>query len=218
MYNFFMNLKKYTNQTVLLFGKTRSFSFEELSLLLKKHNITLYQGYTQNASLVIEGALISTLLKEKIDELYKQGGYEFVDIDTFEKEVAKKIEPKKLLMSLKLSNNQEKIISFLQNEYISNDLFLSLLKLFRYGDEDFFENDTNRDITASIIKRFYSEYYKNHNIQYSVMGLINAISQSKDCNFLETIFFLKPTKKNKKLLKVFALHPLSSNKILEIIF
>ncbi|NPA66734.1 MAG: hypothetical protein GXO11_07620 [Epsilonproteobacteria bacterium] len=210
-----MNLQKYNNKKIALFGKTRAFEKNELDSLLKQYNITLLDHYQQDVVLIVEGAIMPTPLQEKIQELYKTTDVDFIDIDIFEKELAVAIEPKKLLMSLKLSNNQERIISYLTNDYITDTLFLSLVKLYRFGNEDFFENDTNRDVTAALIRRFYKEYETNHNIQYSNVGLINTVENTTNPELLETIFSLEPTQKalydpnhhNAKLIQILALHP-----------
>ena len=217
-----MDLTRYAHQTLALFGKSRAFSFEDLAQIVRRYEITLVEGFDQNAKVIVEGAVMPTPLQIKAEELYAQGGYTFIDIDTFEKAAAKAIEPKKTLMHLKLANNQVKITAYLQNDYIDDTLFLNILKLYRFGKEDFFENDTNRNITAALIRRFYKGYEHNHNIEYSPMGLLGAIEQNKDPMVLETIFSLEPiqaalrsdTNANDKTLQLFALHDASSQNIL----
>ena len=221
-YNFDMNLHNYKNSKIALFGKPRAFEFAELHAILQRFDIELVAGYESDATLIVEGAVMPTPLQIKAEELYEKGDVDFISIDAFEKAAAKAIEPKKVLMHLKLAANQEKIIAYLQNDYIDDTLFLDILKLYRFGGENFFENDTNRDITAALIRRFYKEYEKNHNIQYSYIGLLGVIEQSGDTKLLETIFNLEPVQKalqnqndpNAKLLELFALHPASSSKIL----
>ena len=217
-----MELQNYTNKKIALFGKPRAFTFDELQSILSRLDIELIEGYDDHSSLIIEGAVMPTPLQIKAEELYEQGDVCFVSIDEFEQAAAKAIEPKKVLMHLKLAANQEKIVAYLQNDYIDDALFLDILKLYRFEGENFFESDTNRDITAALIRRFYTEYEKNHNIQYSYIGLLGVIEQSEDTTLLETIFSLEPVQKalkdpsdpNAKLLELFALHPSSSQRIL----
>ena len=217
-----MELQNYTNKKISLFGKARAFTLDELQNILSRLDIELIEGYDENTSLIVEGAVMPTPLQLKAEELYEQGEVSFVSIDEFELAAARAIEPKKVLMHLKLAANQEKIVAYLQNDYIDDSLFLEVLKLYRFDGENFFENDTNRDITAALIRRFYKEYEKNHNIQYSYIGLLGVIEQSDDATLLETIFALEPVQKalqdpndpNAKLLELFALHPASSQKIL----
>jgi len=217
-----MELQKYKNEKIALFGKPRAFGFDELQSILGRFNAELVSGYEDGVLLVVEGAVMPTPLRLKAEELYEEGSVEFCSVEEFEKAAAKAIEPKKVLMHLKLAANQEKIIAYLQNDYIDDTLFLEILKLYRFGGENFFENDTNRDVTAALIRRFYNEYEKNHNIQYSYIGLLGVVEQSEDPKLLETIFSLQPVQEalqnknnpNTKLLTLFALHPASSTKIL----
>ena len=217
-----MKLQNYTNQTISLFGKPRAFTFTELQKILSPLAIELIKGYDPNAKLVIEGAVMPTPLQLKAEELYEKGEVAFCGIDEFERAAATAIEPKKLLMHLKLAADKEKIVAYLQNDYIDDTLFLQILKLYRFEGENFFENDTNRDVTAALIRRFYKEYEKNHNIQYSYIGLLGVVEQSEDATLLETIFALEPVQKalhnpndpNAKLLELFALHPASTPAIL----
>ena len=217
-----MHLRNFKKKKIALFGKPRAFTFEELHTILKRYEIELISGYVNDAALIIEGALMPTPLQLKAEEMYEKEDVSFISIDEFEKAAAKAIEPKKVLMHLKLAANQEKIIAYLQNDYIDDALFLEVLKLYRFEGDNFFENDTNRDITAALIRRFYKEYEKNHNIQYSYIGLLGVVEQSHDVTLLETVFALEPVQKalqnpgdpNAKLLELFALHPASSSKIL----
>ena len=217
-----MDLKDYANQTLCLFGKSRAFSFEDLAQIANRYEITLVEGFSEDAKTIVEGAVMPTPLQLKAEELYSKGGYTFIDIDSFEQAAAEAIESKKVLMHLKLAANQEKIVAYLQNDYIDDTLFLNILKLYRFNGEDFFENDTNRNITAALIRRFYKEYTKNHNIEYSPIGLLGALERNRDAALLETIFSLEPIQKalqgetntNDKLLQLFALHDASTSRIL----
>ncbi len=213
-----MNLENYKNKKVSLFGKPRAFDVDTLAGVLQRYGITLTEGFDEESTLVIEGAVMPTPLQLKAEELYESGSVEFVDIDDFEREAARHIDPKKLLMSLKLTNDQTRLVAYLQNDHIDNTLFLQLLKLYDFNSENFFENDTNRDVSAALIRRFYDEYEKNHNIQYSNVGLVNMIEHSSDPLLLETLFALQPTQKalsdttdpNAKLIQMMAMHPSST--------
>ncbi len=220
-----MNIEDYTHTTISLFGKPRAFSEDALKAILASYSIDLVFGYDEKAALIVEGALIPTPLRIKAEELYEKGFDNFVDIESFERAAAKAIEPKKLLMHLKLAADQEKIVAYLQNDYIDDELFLQLLRLYDFGNENFFENDTSRDVTAALIRRFYKEYVNNHNIQYSYIGLLNALEASEDVKLIETLFFLAPVQKaltkpndpNAKLLQMIAIHPKTPKRILETI-
>jgi hypothetical protein len=218
-----MNITDYTHTVFSLFGKSRAFDVEQIKTLLSQQGNTLIQGYDPQATVIVEGAMMPTPLKIKAEELYEKKEVTFIAIDTFEAQLAKNINPKTLLMHLKLAAHQEKIVSYLQNDYIEDTLFLELLKLYDFGGEDFFESDTNRNVTAALIRRFYKEYTTNHNIQYSNIGLVHVVQNNTDAKLLERIFLLSPVQKalldptspNAKLIQIFALHPNTPQNVLE---
>jgi hypothetical protein len=95
-------------------------------------------------------------------------------------------------MSLKLSRNQERLVAFLQNPYITDELFFKLLKLYDWRCEGLFDNDTNRDVTAAIIGRFYVDLDRNHNVQYAMSGLAHLIERYGNRELISAIAELSP--------------------------
>ena len=218
-----MELDKYKKKKIALFGKPRAFDFETLRTILARYDITLLSQYEKGVVLVVEGAVMPTPMQLKAEELYENAEVDFCSLEAFEKAAAKMIEPKTTLMHLKLAAHKEKIVSYLKNDYIDDTLFLQILPLHRFESENFFDNDTNRDITAALVRRFYKAYERNHNIQYSYIGLLGVVEQSDDPLLLETIFRLEPVQKalpnpndpNAKLLELYAIHPVSTPQILQ---
>jgi len=194
-----MNLKELKNQTILLLGKSRAFSEEEFSSQMSHHTINYTKEYSDTIRVIVEGRMMTPYEQNLVEELYEKGGYEFLDIDTLEKELAASIDDATLLMSLKLSNDKERLKSFLQNNCISDELFFKLLKMYKWSGEDFFENDDNRDITAALIGRFYENIERNHNVQYATTGVIHLIRQTKNSQLLEAIASLEPLKFHPKI-------------------
>ncbi|MFA7069680.1 MAG: hypothetical protein WC144_02445 [Sulfurimonas sp.] len=204
-----MNLEDFKNTKVLLFGKTRAFSKDEFLTQLKHLNIELVDELSEDVLLVIEGAMMSPRDELKLDEVYAKVKDKLTNIDSFEDALAKTIEPNTLLMSLKLSRDKQRLKSFLQNKALSDEVFFKLIDMYEWGGDDFFENDSNRDVSAAIIVRFYKNIEQNHNVQYATTGLVHLLSQCEDKRVLELIWSLKPTKKasNKTLQHIIALHP-----------
>ncbi|MDQ1264398.1 MAG: hypothetical protein QG559_1399 [Campylobacterota bacterium] len=216
-YNSFMNLKELQNKTILLFGKSRAFSDDEFLSQMKFHKVDVLSEYSERVSLVVEGKMMTPYEQIKSDELYKQyaPALEFISIDLFEREMGKYIDSNTLLMSLKLSRNKERLKSFIQNTTISDELFFKLLEMYSWGREDFFENDSNRDVSAAIILRFYKDIERNHNVQYATSGLIHLIAQTDSPKLIEAIAKLEPTRSNINILSIIASHPNTPKSVLE---
>ncbi len=217
-----MNLAQLKNQSILLLGKTRALSGDEFEKLLGIYNITCKRHFDSSVSLIIEGRMMSPIDQDERDRLYEEGA-RFEDIDTLEKSLCRSLNPDVIMMSLKLSNDQERLQSFLQNPYIDNTFFLKLLTLYRWSGESFFENDANRDVTAALIRRFYKNIEKNHNVEYANAGLVHLLTQTDDASLVDAIASLEPIqyaiKKGSdnatlKILQRLALHPLTSDALL----
>jgi len=210
-----MNLQNLENKTILMLGKSRAFSEEEFTSQLKFHKIKLVKELEDSVSLVLEGRMMTPYEQNLSDELYETGNYTFIKIDAFEKALAKEIDDDVLLMSLKLSNDKERLKNFIKNACVRDELFFKLLKMYKWSGEDFFENDDNRDVTAALIGRFYENIERNHNVQYATTGLIHLSSQTQNEELLEAISELEPIKFHPKLNIILAKHSKTPQKVLK---
>jgi hypothetical protein len=191
-----MKLEDLKNKKILLFGKSRSFSQDELQNQLKTHSITLVENEEDEVDYVIDGAMMTPAESLKSEEIYEKKDVEFLKIELLEKLLSDSLDEDVLMMSLKLSSDKQRLKNFLTNPQISDELYFKLLSMYDWGGDDFYENDDNRDITASIIKRFYKNIDRNHNIEFSILGLMHLVVQTKDGKLLEAIANLKPLKKS----------------------
>ena len=187
-----MNYDELCDKSILLLGKTRALSEEEFDALLKLHKITRVGSFTDDVSLIIEGRMMNPYEQVELAHLYETQNAPIVEISSVEEWLCRSIEPNRLLMSLKLSRNQERLVDFLQNPYITDELFFKLLKLYDWQKEGLFDNDTNRDVTASIIGRFYVDLDRNHNVQYAMSGLAHLIEKYGSKELISAIAELPP--------------------------
>ena len=220
-----MNLDMLKNKTILLLGKTRALDKNEFVSQLKHHNITCVDTYVDEVVCIVEGRMQNPIEQEEMDRLYKENAAYFMMLSDLEQDLCEQIDPDKLHMSLKLSGDEDRLLSFLQNNFIRDELFLRLLSLYDWKGENFFENDDNRDTTAALIKRFYKDIEKNHNVQYATTGLLHLIIQTDNQALLDTISNLEPIKKalreeniengTYKILQAIALHPKTSSSVVK---
>ncbi|MFT7860119.1 MAG: hypothetical protein ABXS93_04195 [Sulfurimonas sp.] len=210
-----MNLENLKNQKILLLGKTRAFGMEEFISQLGHKNIEFANEMDDDVHYIIEGRVLSPYEQNDLNKYYETGKYEFIELEEFEEALAKEIDGDVLLMSLRLSNDKARLKSFIQNGSISDELFFKLLKSYKFGGEDFFENDDNRDVTAALIERFYENIERNHNVQFATTGLIHLISQTENEQLLEAISELEPIKFHPKIKVILAKHPKTPKKVLK---
>ena len=218
-----MNYDELFGKSILLLGRPRALNFEEFETLLKLHDISLYTKFEEGVALIIEGKLMNPLEQDESTRLYDLGNIPIVSIEGVEQWLCGSIEPNRLLMSLKLSRDQERLVDFIQNRYISDELFFKLLKLYDWQGEGLFDNDTNRNVTAALISRFYQDIERNHNVQYAMSGLAHLIQKYGTTELIEAISELSPIAKEFKnrsdrtlagVLDAMALHPQTHEKIL----
>ncbi len=218
-----MNYDQLHGKSILLLGKPRALNLEEFETLLKLHDISLCSKFEEGVALVIEGKLMNPLEQDESTRLYELGVVPIVAIEGVEQWLCSSIEPNRLLMSLKLSRDQERLVDFIQNRYISDELFFKLLKLYDWQGEGLFDNDTNRDVTAALISRFYKDIERNHNVQYAMSGLTHLIQKYGTTQLIDAISELSPIAKEFKqpndrtlagVLDAMALHPQTSEKLL----
>ncbi|MCD4668719.1 MAG: hypothetical protein K8R44_09115, partial [Sulfurimonas sp.] len=98
-----MNLKELENKTILLFGKSRSFSQEEFNDQMKFHGINVVKEYDDEVVLAVDGRMMTPYEQNASDELYESGKLKAIPIDALENLLACAIDEDTLLMSLKLS-------------------------------------------------------------------------------------------------------------------
>jgi len=187
-----MKLDELSGHTILLFGKSRAFEAGEFETQLEVRRIERVVSYDPSIAFIVEGRMINPVEQMELDRLYETQKTPIISIDLLERLLSEQLDADILLMSLKLSGDQERLLGFLQNPYIDNGLFLRLLKLYNWKKEGFFENDENRDVTAALIERFYENIERNHNVQYANMGIMHLLTQSDNEDLIETISSLSP--------------------------
>ncbi len=191
-YNTAMKIEELSGKSIRLLGKSRALKGDEFAARLKVHDIVLISSSDEKMDYIVEGRMINPIEQDEFDALYEQKAAPFITIDELEQTLCESIDGSRLLMSLKLSGDKERLLGYLQNRFIDNALFLKLLALYDWQGEGFFENDVNRDVTAALITRFYENIERNHNVQYANMGLMHLIAQTDDSELIETIALLTP--------------------------
>jgi hypothetical protein len=210
-----MNLETLKGKRIVLFGSPRALSKREFERLLQAAGIEQSDRYGEEVAAVIEGRLVDPIGQETLERLYAEHGIVPVDIATFEHALCTQLNPDRILMSLKLSRDHERLHAFLQNPYIDDAFFLRLLKMYNWQNEGFFGSDENRDVTAALIGRFYDNLERNHNIQYSTLGLMHLVAQNRHPELIRLLGTLPPLRhaldtedrQLRALVETLALHP-----------
>ncbi len=180
-------LRELRGKRVLFVGQTRTMSEEDIALFLDRIGAERAQNMEEEGiGMVVLGRLVNPLEEAFADEREKDG-IPVVSLEMVERHYARTIEPATLLGSLALFANRERIVNLLHNPAIDDELFCDILALYDWQDVGVFESDENRDVAGTIVKRFYPEIDKNHNIQYSPVGPFLVAAQSDVAPLLEAM-------------------------------
>lgn len=176
-----------SGKSILFLGRLKNFTEDEVKIFLKQYDANYTDTLDENVSVVIESTMLNPVDEEVSYEVYKKKIPTF-RLDIFEKLYAEKITPNSLLMSLKLSNDQDRIIRLLKNEAFEKSLYLKLFKLYDWKGEGVHESDENRDVTTTFVKRFYKpDSFMDPAMIYSAITLTSIIADCKDGEILDAI-------------------------------
>jgi len=171
--------------TVLFLGRINNFTEEELTNFLESQGMNYANKYTgQEVTLTILSTMM-TPLEDDISYTLYDAKIPEARLEEFEAYYTKHIKPNTLMMSLKLSNDQERLKRQLKNESFSDEVYLKLFKMYNWGSDGVYDNDDNRDITITFVKRFYNpDGFRDPAMVYSPITLSNI---ARDANKPEII-------------------------------
>ncbi len=215
--------KNAQGKSVLFLGRLKNFTEDEVKIFLKQYEAEFTDVFDENVAVVVESTMLNPPQEEVSYEVYKQKISTF-RLDEFEKLYAQKITADSLLMSLKLSNDQSRIIRLLKNESFEKSLYLKLFKLYDWQGLEVHESDENRDVTTTFVKRFYNpEQFMDPAMIYSPVTLMTIVAESKDAEVLEAMLSLpyyeikisKAERRPRTLKEMIALNPHANEETLK---
>lgn len=210
-------IKKNQNGTVLFLGRVTNFTPEELTNFLEAQGMNYADKYVgQEVALLVLSTMMTPLEEETSYTLYDAKVPE-LRLAQFEEYYTTHIKPNTLMMSLKLSNDQERLKRLLKNKAFSDELYLKLFKMYNWGSDGVYENDENRDTTITFVERFYRpESFRDPAMVYSPITLSNIARDAKTADILDAMLSMpnheiKQSRKEdirpKNLREIVALNP-----------
>lgn len=205
------------NGTVLFLGRVTNFTAEELSNFLEAQGMNYADKYVgQEVALVVLSTMMTPLEEDSSYALYDAKVPE-VRLAQFEEYYTTHIKPNTLMMSLKLSNDQERLKRLLKNGAFSDEVYLKLFKMYDWGEDGVYDNDDNRDTTISFVERFYRpDSFRDPAMVYSPITLSNIARDAKSADILDAMLSMpnheiKQSRKEdirpKNLREIVALNP-----------
>ena len=171
--------------TVLFLGRILNFTEDELSNFLEAQGMNYANKYKEQEIVLTVLSTMLTPLEDDISYTLYDAKVPEARLEEFEAYYTKYIKPNTLMMSLKLSNDQERLKRQLKNESFSDEVYLKLFKMYDWGSDGVYENDDNRDMTITFVQRFYNpDGFRDPAMVYSPITLSNI---ARDANKPEII-------------------------------
>ncbi|HHH19165.1 MAG TPA: hypothetical protein ENK86_01445 [Campylobacterales bacterium] len=174
--------------TILFLGRVSNFTPEELTNFLQQQGMEYADKY-------IGQEVAATVLSTRMTPLEEEASYTLYDhsvpeirLEEFESYYTQQIKPTTLMMSLKLSNDQERLKRLLHNEAFSDEVYLKLFRMYDWKGEGVYDNDDNRNITVTFAKRFFRpDGFHDLAMVYSAVTLSSIARDTREGAVLDAL-------------------------------
>ena len=175
-------LESSSDKKFLFLGREGLFTKDEIVRFLKKHNISMTKNFEEGVVATVEHSSLNPVEDDISNDAYDAKIPSF-SLDNFEKLLSEGINDDELLMGIKLSNDQERVFRLLGNENISEELFVKLLMMYEWHDEE--EDDRNdRDTIMHTLKRYIDIKPNEADLLYSYLTLRRLATEATNPKLL----------------------------------
>ncbi len=166
----------------LFLGREGTFTKDEIARFLKKDGISMTKYLEEGVVAAIEHSSLNPVEEDISNDVYDAKIPSF-SLEAFEKLLSEGINDDELLMGIKLSNDQERIFRLLGNDNISEELFVKLLMMYEWHDEE--EDDRNdRDTIMFTLKRYIDIKPNEADLLYSYLTLRRLATEATNPKLL----------------------------------
>ncbi len=167
---------------LLFLGREGVFTKEEITRFLKKINITTTSNYEEGIVGVVEHHKLNPVEEDISCKAYDESVplYKLVD---FEKLLSEGIDDDELLMGIKLSNDQDRIFRLLSNINIDDGLFVKLLEMYVWH-EDEEDHTSDRDVITYVLRRYIDIKPNEEDLLYSYLTLRRLATEATNPKML----------------------------------
>jgi hypothetical protein len=167
---------------ILFLGRGGIFSDKERERFLKKFSAVCTSDYEEDTAAVIEGTMLNAF-EEDISNMAYEKGVALYKLQDFEKILSETMNDDELLMSIKLANDQERLFRLLGNTHFNDTLFVKLLSMYEWDDEEEDSRD-DRDVIMYTLQRYIDIKPNEQDLLYSYLTLRRLATEATDPNLL----------------------------------
>ncbi len=170
------------DKSFLFLGREGIFTKDEIARFLKKDGISMTKYLEEGVVATIEHSSLNPVEEDISNDAYDAKIVSF-PLNTFEKMLSEGINDDELLMGIKLSNDQDRIFRLLGNENIKEELFVKLLTMYEWHDEE--EDDRNdRDTIMYTLRRYIDIKPNEADLLYSYLTLRRLATEATNPKLL----------------------------------
>jgi len=175
-------LNNLENKKILLLGREGLFTQKEIERFFKKLNVELLTEYESSLNAIIEHSKLNPF-EEDISNMAYDDKVSIYKLTELEKLLSESINDDELLMGIKLANDQSRVLRLLQNAHISDELFVKLLSMHQWNEEEE-DNKEDRDIIMYTLRRYITIKPNEEDLLYSYLTLRRLATEATDPNLL----------------------------------
>jgi hypothetical protein len=166
----------------LFLGREGIFTQDEIARFLKKYSITMTKYLEEDVVAIIEPLNLNPVEEDISNDAYDAKIPSF-SLDEFEKLLSNGINDDELLMAIKLTNDQARVFRLLGNENISEALFVKLLMMYLWHEEEE-DNREDRDTIMYTLKRYIDIKPNEADLHYSYLTLRRLATEATNPKLL----------------------------------
>jgi len=175
-------LENAEGKKLLFLGKEEIFTQKEIDRYLKRYRVTATQNLEEDVVAVVEHHRLNPVEEDISNDAYSQKVPLF-KLTEFEQLLSEEIDDDALLMAIKLGNDQERLVRLLGNAHLSDALFVRLLKLYRFDEEEE-DNRQDRDVIMYTLRRYIDIRPNEEDLLYSYLTLRRLATEAEDPHLL----------------------------------
>jgi len=178
-------LESSSDKKFLFLGREGLFTEDEIARFLKKYHITTTKNLEEDVVATIEPLNLNPVEEDISNDAYDKKILSF-SLDEFEKLLSEGINDDELLMAIKLTNDQDRVFRLLGNENISEELFVKLLMMYQWNEEDE-DNNQDRDTIMYTLKRYIDIKPNEADLHYSYLTLRRLATEATNPKLLQAL-------------------------------
>ncbi len=178
-------LEASADKKILLLGREGLFTAKEIERFLKKYKITLASDYENDIAAVIEHSMLNPL-EEDISNTAYDNGTPLYRLSELEKLISGSLNDDEILMGIKLANDQARVFRLLGNENIGEALFVKMLSLYEWDDEEE-DSREDRDVIMYTLRRYIDIKPNEQDLLYSYLTLRRLATEATDPRLLQAL-------------------------------